>query len=131
MRKYLFTEDFKYYIGEYPDFKSKDFEIRNGYAIIKKGFEHDGCTPKWKLPFSLGWIGTPDGITIKNEAITQKASGLHDCFYNHKGEHGVSRKDADLIFYRMLKDRGFKLAFIYYIIVRLFGWIMGSWNGRI
>lgn len=49
---------------------------------------------------------------------TYKASLVHDFMYEYSP---ISRRMADKIFYRILRESKFKLSLIYYIAVRLFG----------
>ncbi|MCH7535221.1 MAG: DUF1353 domain-containing protein, partial [Bacteroidetes bacterium] len=100
----------------------------NGDIRVKgsngKGYAWDGCTPKKNL-FHLT-LGTPDGKLYKfgekdYHPYAYYASMIHDVIYQYRKCVPVTRKEADLIFYKLLKDRGFMWARVYYISVRLFG----------
>ena len=73
-----------------------------GYVTIKRGYSWDGCT-----------------FAIDTDA-TDIASCVHDAFYQF---NFITRKRADLAFYDLLKQNKFPFAKIYYISVRLFGFI--------
>lgn len=107
-----------------------DFNEKSIYAW-------DGCTPKvWLLWAVL--VGTPDGPskklkykttaglsqsdefeTSRTWPITAKASLVHDAFCQYLSQVPISEKQADQIFYKMLKEEGFWFAPFYYVIVRL------------
>lgn len=96
-----------------------------------KGYAWDGCTPKWNC-LNITW-GTCDGKLIRfgqgdYKPITYYASMVHDVLYQYKRCAPVTRKEADLIFYRMLKESGFILAGLYYFGVRAFGWFYKGWK---
>jgi hypothetical protein len=75
--------------------------ITAGEITIPEGYKWNGCTlaPDFKK--------------------TYYASLVHDALYQYK----CGRKLADKVFYKMLKEEGFKLAWIYYAGTRLFGWM--------
>ena len=76
--------------------------IVNGYITIREGYSWNGCT------------FAPDFET------TLDASCVHDAFYQF---HFAPRKVADKVFYDLLKQNKFIFAKIYYISVRIFGWL--------
>ena len=91
---------------------------------ISKGYAWNGCSPKFSF-MDLFIIGTPDGINDyrTGKPKTYYASLVHDFLYQFKKQHGLSRKQCDMIFIGMLKDTKFFLRHIYYIAVRLVGWM--------
>jgi len=56
---------------------------------------------------------------------TRAASAIHDALYQFKGREGfpLSRRDCDAIFYRVLRRDGFRAARLYWVGVRMFGWV--------
>lgn len=113
------------------------------YGKHLTGYAWDGCSVKWTW-LDL-YFGTPDGVVSplnvavvgedgyftlerENKPKTWDASLVHDILYQFKGDHGVSRATADLVFREMLEARGFKLARVYYGAVRLFGGLFGKWS---
>jgi len=100
---------------------------RNAIKItVKKGYAWDGCTPKISF-FDLFILGTPDGIlsdkTGKPKAYY--ASLVHDALYQFlpemKETHGITRRDADDFFQRILVEHEFAPNRIYWLAVRVFG----------
>lgn len=98
----------------------------------------DGCTPK--VPFYwLAIIGIPDwwekrhrllrldsGQVYEQEAfwpLAHPASLVHDALYQYLNVAPVTKDEADLLFFHMLREAGmvWPLAFAYYLAVRLFG----------
>lgn len=136
MRVYKFThkQDFSVYSKDLKDryFHSQWMTIIDGKVIVigsnKKGYSWDGCSPKFEFLDLI--LGTPDGRTIQktNRPITYFASMVHDVIYQHKSEVPISRKEADLLFGRMLKDSGFFWYKVYYLAVRAFGGFYGKWK---
>ena len=98
-----------------------------GVIRIKKGYSWDGCSPKVKILGRI--IGTPDGKKDEktDKASTYYCSCVHDALYQYKGQHRITRKEADKLFLKMLKEFGFKLPKLYYLGVRIGGWIYGGW----
>lgn len=95
--------------------------------VIRKGFKYDGASvPK----FFAGIVGfMPDGIH-------RPAALLHDYLYEHKGKlqpiggFNYTRKEADKLFYKILKKVGVKSwhAKLAYWAVRLGGGLY--WNDK-
>ena len=48
--------------------------------------------------------------------------------YQYKRCAPVTRKEADLVFYHMLKEADFMWARVFYIGVRAFGWVFRGWK---
>ena len=118
--------DYIYQTGIKTDyFNSKWLEIlSDGTIRVKKGYAWDGCSIKWNI-LDLAVIGTPDGV-INIETMKPKAyyaSLVHDALYQYMGYHSITRKGADKIFLRILRENKFIPAKIYYYAVRIFGGI--------
>ena len=81
-------------------FSNEWVQICNGFVTVKRGYSWDGCTfaPDFKETYT--------------------ASLIHDVLYQF---NIVDREKADLVFYEILKQNGFRFAKIYYFAVRLFG----------
>ncbi len=94
------------------------------------GYAWDGCTPKFEFLDFV--IGTPDGRLdyLTEKPITYYASLVHDAIYQYKSEIPVCRKDADIIFLKILSEAGFYWSWVYYIIIRLFGGFYGKWKAK-
>lgn len=104
---------------------------RSGRITVFTGYAWDGCTPK----FSLGGVlifGTYDGDLVGNSAPPELrgekaayyASLVHDALYQFLGElelHGLTKCDADLIFFELLKATRFGPRLLYFRAVDLFG----------
>ncbi|MCF8379414.1 MAG: DUF1353 domain-containing protein [Bacteroidales bacterium] len=98
---------------------------------FKNGYAWDGCTPKVNL-FHITW-GTCDGKlkrfgTGDYKPYTYYASMIHDVLYQYKRCAPITRKEADIIFYRLLKQAGFMWAWVYFAGVRLLGWWFSGWK---
>ncbi len=96
-----------------------------------RGYAWDGCTPKWNF-LHITW-GIFDGNTYRfgpgdYKPRTYYASMVHDVLYQYKRCAPVTRKEADLIFLEMLLKADFLWAQVYYIGVRMFGWIFRGWK---
>lgn len=110
------------------DYEDKNIIIyKEGYIKVKEGFKWNGCSPKFVILDIL--IGTPEGRPISSTnlyPITYYASMIHDALYRSNAP--ITRKQADICFYENLKDYNFKLAKLYYLAVRMFGW--RTWQKR-
>lgn len=102
-----------------------------GIVLVKgshyKGYAWDGCSPKFKLKDI--YFGTFEGVLNfdTGKSKTYYASLVHDVFYQFSRELKafIRRREVDREFYIILKNNGFAQAKLYYIAVRLFGWL--SW----
>ena len=121
--KYTLGCDYTYYdiVPVTILFNNKWLNIVQGDVTISKGYSWDGCSPKFKLFNHI--VGTPDG----NSNQTKFASCVHDVLYQFKPE-GVLRHDVDLIFLNQLVKAKWSYSTIYYLAVRMFGWM--SWNNN-
>ena len=102
--KYTLKEPLSTYSVELKDvyFSNDWLMVCNGFITVNSGYSWDGCS------------FAPDTIE------TYIASCIHDAFYQF---HFTTRKRADLAFYDLLKQNKFPFAKIYYISVRLFGFL--------
>ena len=131
--KFRITEDIEFshgIKGLLRDWKNPNFpwvELKkNGKIIVKgtylQGYAWDGCTPKFNF-LDLLIIGTPDGIEDITTGLpkTYYASLIHDVLLQAKVEGGlsISRGDADRIFLKYLGN--FRLKYLYFVSVFLFG----------
>ena len=132
--KYTETEDVIFITNlKFRTFENEWLKIHESGVIVVKGsngngYSWDGCSPKIEL-FDL-IIGTPDGrIELSTDKpLTYYASMLHDILYQFKEYIFVTRREADQLFYTILKMKKFFWADVYFYVVRLFGWIYGDWN---
>ena len=116
------------------EYESEFLHITTDGKITVKGkpdrnYAWNGCTPMYQF-MGLSF-GTPDGTTNieTKKPHAYYASMFHDVLYQNK-ECGLSRLDADRLFYVLLKESGFPLAKIYYLAVRAVGWIFGTWSKK-
>ncbi len=98
-----------------------------------RGYAWDGCTPKWNA-IDITW-GNFDGKLFhfgkgNYKPYTYYASMIHDVLYQYKRSAPISRKEADDIFYEVLKNTDFMWSRTYYIGVRMFGWIFPGWQSK-
>ncbi|QCK15644.1 DUF1353 domain-containing protein [Mangrovivirga cuniculi] len=109
---------------------SKDGKI-TVKGSYKDGYAWDGCTPKMNL-FHITW-GNFDGKLKRfgkgnYKPYTYYASMVHDVLYQYKRCAPITRKEADRIFYNMLKESGFMWTPVFYLGVRAFGWWFCGWK---
>lgn len=112
------------------NFRSDFIEIDPGICYIGNNYAWNGCSPKFEL-LDIGF-GTPDGVLNMNtgKPKTYFASMIHDALYQYKEEISITRKQADEIFYDILRMEDFYWARTYYYAVRLFGWMCGKWKEK-
>ena len=99
----------------------------DGVITVIKGYAWDGCTPK-TCAFDLV-LGTPDGVVFlgTGKPKTYYASLIHDALYQFLPEDPpLTRAQADRCFLSLMEEHKFALRHVYWIAVRLFGWI--SWR---
>ena len=82
---------------------------------VKKGFSWDGASPKTRVFGEI--IGTPDFPE------TYHATLVHDILYRAYGNPNLqmSRIGIDRLFLKIMRQKRFKYALLWYWIVRLFG----------
>jgi len=128
---YCLKEDYRYQ----SSIKNRKFD--NGWLKLEEdgtvtikgtnyhGYAWDGCSPKLKIKDV--YLGTLEAVLNfdTGESKTYYASLIHDIFYQFSKDlkHLVARKEVDREFYTILKRDKFTFARIYYVAVRLFGWI--------
>ena len=111
------------------EFDSQRMKLeKDGTLTVKAtpttGFAWDGCTPKIAF-LDLVW-GVPDGVVDHNTEKRKAyyASLYHDVLYQFGKQAGVKRKEADDLFFEILKESRFFWRHIYYVAVRLFGGLL-------
>lgn len=130
--KYINEEERSF---DVPEFKGKTFHsdflhiYRTGRVVIPKGYAWNGCSPKFVVLDTI--VGTPDG-NVGNPGVpkTLYASMIHDALYQYKAEVPITRKEADLLFYKMIKENKFLWSNVYYRAVRIFGRFLGKWKTK-
>lgn len=95
---------------------SKEVASLDGDILtIYKGFQWDGCTPKWKI--GKFWFGVPDFYS------TRIPSCVHDVLCNNLDLDclGITQEQADDVFYNLLEETGSDLTDLYYTGVNTLG----------
>ena len=95
-----------------------------GVITVIKGYAWDGCTPK--VCFLDLVLGTPDGVVYlgTRKPKTYYASLIHDALYQFLPEDPpLKRAQADRCFLLLMGEHKFALRHIYWLAVRLLGWI--------
>ena len=108
-------------------FKDKEGRVRlilerGGRITVTRGYAWNGCSPKFCFVDLI--VGTPDGVVDARTGWpkTYYASLVHDALYQFAGDGlPLSRSQADGCFLRLLDATGFRLRWIYFVAVRLFG----------
>jgi hypothetical protein len=133
---YCIKEDYRYQSSiTGREYENEWFKLsKDGTVIVKgtnyKGYAWDGCSPKFKIKDL--YVGTWEAVlnwdTAKSK--TYYASLIHDVFYQFSKDirSFVKRKEVDREFYHILKRDEFRCAQLYYLAVRLFGWLF--WGKR-
>ncbi len=100
--------------------------LRRPDAItVTKGYAWDGCTPKVCL-LDVNF-GTPDGVidSRTKQPKTYYASLVHDTLYQFLLDGlPFNRTQADACFRRLMTETGFTLRGIYWLAVRVVGWLV-------
>ena len=113
--------DIAEYIGPVDDFVFYDKldgklqkvgSIYNGWLQINKGYEWDGCTPKFRIFGKI--FGIPDFQG------TYHASLAHDFLIEYCEQHNICRKQIDHIFEKIMEEEGFFFRFLYATGVNLY-----------
>jgi hypothetical protein len=129
MYKFKLDKDYKARFPYRITFKNDWVTIEKHEITIKKGYSWDGCTP-YLFNFLVWAIKTPDGVCVEGKQMLYYPSLVHDVLYQFKKEIPLSRSEVDNIFLYDMNKRGFKLANIYYSIVRIFGGFFGEWTHK-
>jgi len=118
-------------------FRDKQGTVRlvietSGRITVMRGYAWNGCSPKFCVLDIL--IGTPDGVvhagTGKPKAYY--ASLVHDALYQFLPVAApVTRRDADRCFLRLLAASDFKPRYVYWLAVRVFGWVVRLGKRRV
>lgn len=121
-RAYILDRDFKCFTGlEGYSFMNNEFLLQSdGLITIYAGFEFDGA--------SFAPDGKIDAATGKPRAYYPAL--VHDVLYKHYPAHGIPRSEIDKVFLRMLRDYGFKPAWLYFSAVKLLGGVYLWTKGR-
>ncbi len=114
-------------ISEDLAFKDKTGKVRlileqGGRITVTRGYSWNGCSPKGCL-FDLNF-GTPDGTVdaTSGRPKTYFASLVHDALYQFLPDGlPLTRAQADSCFLALMSDSGFRLRYVYYFAVRVFG----------
>jgi hypothetical protein len=111
---------------------------RDGRITVTGGYAWNGCSPKVCV-FDL-LLGTPEGAVHRETGHpkTYYASLVHDALYQFlTTDAPLGRRDADAMFRQLLRAADFGPASVYWLAVRLFGWLVRrgkdakrSWAGR-
>ena len=97
---------------------------KSGEITVTAGYAWDGCSPKFCLFDIL--IGIPDGVidSTTKQPKAYHASLVHDALYQFLLDGlPFSRAQADKCFLRLMEERGFAPRYIYWLAVRLLGWL--------
>lgn len=116
--KFELLEDFEIdlyqYYHKFSDYSFYDIvngqrvlagEIKRGKLIIYAGYQWDGCWPKIMLFGKM--FGAPDFEQ------TYEPSLVHSFLISCQYQHFISREVIDRIWSKMLKEKPFKLSWLY------------------
>lgn len=120
-------------ISEDLVFRDKSGEVRlvlekGGKITVTRGYAWNGCSPKFCVADLL--LGTPEGVVHRDtgKPKTYNASLVHDALYQFLRDGlPLTRRHADAFFRRLLEESDFAPAWLYWLAVRLFGWLV--WRG--
>jgi len=134
--KFKLIKDYEWKCKEKTNIIEKDLDFyddenklwlqifENGIIRVKEGYAWDGCSLKFNI-LDLFFLGIPDGIRDieTGKAKTYYASLVHDALYQFMDHDKMpfKRKDMDRFFLRSMKERKFKMRYIYYFVVRVLG----------
>jgi len=115
-------------------FRDKDGTVRlvvetSGRITVMRGYCWNGCSPKFCFFDVL--IGTPDGVVHARTGRPKAyyASLVHDALYQFLLlDEALKRRHADRFFLRLMGESGFAPRYIYWLAVRIFGWLV--WLGK-
>lgn len=103
-----------------------------GRITITRGYAWNGCSPKFCFFDIL--LGTPEGVVHARTGRpkTYYASLVHDALYQFLSDGlPLRRRDVDRFFLRLLEESQFAPRWIYWVAVRLFGWIVWRATRRV
>ena len=111
---------------------------QSGRITVIRGYSWNGCSPKLCL-FDVV-VGTPEGVVsaLTGRPKTYYASLVHDALYQFLRDGlPLRRRDADRFFLRLMAETRFAPRCLYWLAVRLFGWLVlharrraRHWQGR-
>lgn len=115
-------------------FRDQDGTVRlvveaSGRITVMRGYAWNGCSPKFCVFDVL--IGTPDGVVHARtgKPKTYYASLVHDALYQFLLlDDAVKRRHADAFFLRLMGESAFAPRYLYWLAVRLAGWLV--WLGK-
>lgn len=96
-----------------------------GKITVTRGYAWNGCSPKFCV-FDL-MLGTPEGVVHHQTGRpkTYYASMVHDALYQFMSDGlPLKRRHADDFFRRLLEEADFSPAWLYWLAVRAFGWVV-------
>lgn len=128
-----YTWDSGHPIPEDLVFRDKDGMVRlviekSGEITVTRDYAWNGASPKICLADLM--LGTPEGVVFKDTGRpkTYYASLVHDALYQFLRDGlPLKRYHADAFFRRLLQESDFAPAWLYWLAVRLFGWLF--WGG--
>lgn len=94
------------------NYSNKWCSIADGVLTVKKGYAHDGCSPKYDI-CGLFVIGVPDGRQHLGKPITHDAALVHDVFCQWRHSIPITKAATVQIFREMLHEVKFGPADIY------------------
>lgn len=106
--------------------------LQNGTAVIVNGYASDGCSPKFRIPFTSTAIGPWDGKINKKTGLPEAAEGFfpHDALYQFLDhpDMPLTRGEMDAIFRDALLSTHFPKwrTYLYYYAVKYFGGVYHS-----
>lgn len=98
---------------------------KDGRITVTEGYTWNGCSPKFCLFDIL--VGTPEGVVsaATGRPKTYYASLVHDALYQFLPDGlPLKRGDADRFFLKLMAASEFAPKWIYWLVVRLAGWII-------
>ena len=116
-------------IAEDFAFKDEDGTVRlilekGGRITVTRHYAWNGCSPKLCL-FDIVF-GTPEGVVDSRtrRPKTYHASLVHDALYQFvPAGIALTRAECDRCFLKLMQETGFRPRYLYYLVVRLLGWL--------
>lgn len=102
------------------DFRADWLRIEGGIMTVPAGYAWNGCSPRFDVA-GLFTVGTPNGRLHHGQPLTRTASCFHDALTQYRGQHGLTRSEANRLFFRDLKRVSFPFALPYFYAVQVFG----------
>lgn len=71
--------------------------INDGWMVVRAGYAWDGCSPAWRLPGTVVWLGVPDGpLGLDGRPVSWRASLFHDALCQFRSEIAGLTKGASV-----------------------------------